>query len=149
MSGQDANQIPVFQLQLHHDKVQVPTEFDLRKLARKYLIFPLKIITPSGRKKLLLAMANPFDHQAIQDVEFATGLGVMPVQADRVEIQWLIQVHYFGRKLSPVAIVQESDVTRDLFSQLEMTTDEQKQPDWLKHGLHTFSGVSSQTDQKS
>jgi len=137
-------QIPVFSLQIHHSKVQIPSEFDLKDLARKYLVFPLRSIQHLGRKKLLLAMVNPFDQKAIADVEFRSGVSVFPVQADRIDVQWLIQTHYFGRKLSPVATLNDTSVTHDLFAQLEMTTDEQKRPEWAKDGLQNFEVPSRQ-----
>src|SRR5262245_21152545 len=130
--------IPVFDLQTHHSKVEVPNSFDMKDLARKYGVFPLKAICQSGTKKLLLAMVNPHDHKAIADVEFRSGLNVIVVQADRVDVQWLIQTHYFGRRLSPVANIHATAVSYDLFSQLEMTTGEQQKPDWAVDGLQAF-----------
>lgn len=130
--------IPVFDLQTHHSKVQIPTGFDMKDLARKYMIFPLKAVSQNGRKCVLLAMVNPHDQKAIADVEFRSGLTVIAVQADRVDVQWLIQTHYFGRRLSPVANVHATAVSHDLFAQLEMTTDEQEKPSWAKDGLQSF-----------
>ena len=51
-------------------------------LARKYTCLPLKAEGTS----LLLAMANPWDYAAIQDVQFASSLTVRPVVASRTEI---------------------------------------------------------------
>jgi len=134
-------QIPVFNLQSHHAKVQVPAEFEMKDLCRKYFVFPLKLINSNGTKRLLLAMLNPQDHRAIADVEFRSGVSVMPVQADRVDINWLIQTHYFGRKLSPVAQVDEGDISHDVFAQLELTTDEQKKPEWVDQSIRAYEKV--------
>jgi len=139
--------IPVFDLQTHHQKVQVPTEFDLRDLSRKYHIFPLKVISQNGRKRLLLAMANPYDHQAILDAEFRAGINVIPVQADQKDIQWLVQTHYFGRKLSPEPSEMEREVTHDVFQQLEMTTDAQKRPEWVSEMLKPFTDGESEKSE--
>lgn len=139
-----ARQVPVFNLQMHHSKVEVPFEFDMRDLAKKYSVFPLKLIQHQGQKRLLLAMVNPFDHQAIRDVEFRSNFTVMPVQADRVDVQWLIQVHYYGRKLSPTASAVSEQVSHDVFAQLEMTTDEQKRPEWVRDGLQAFNSAESE-----
>lgn len=133
-----APQIPVFNLQAHHAKVQVPTDFDMRDLARRYSVFPLKVVAHNGMKRLLLAMVNPHDAKAISDIEFRSGITILPVQADKVDIHWLIQTHYFGRKLSPVAHVAQSDVIHDTFQQLEITTGEQDRPDWLRDGLQAY-----------
>lgn len=141
------SQIPVFNLQAHHEKVHVPMEFDMRDLSRKYNVFPLKLVSHSGLKRLLLAMVNPRDSRAIADVEFRAGVTVMPVQADRIDIQWLTQTHYYGRKLSPVASVGEMDVTHDLFKQLEITTNEQEKPDWLASELRAYE-ISQEPESK-
>ncbi len=133
-----APQIPVFNLQAHHAKVEVPTEFDLRDLARRYSVFPLKVVVRDGLKRLLLAMVNPHDARAISDIEFRSGVTVLPVQADKVDIHWLIQTHYFGRKMSPVAQTEGAEVIHDTFQQLEITTGEQARPDWVQDGLQAY-----------
>lgn len=135
-------QIPVFNLQSHHAKVQVPAEFEMKDLCRKYNVFPLKLVIINGSKRLLLAMLNPLDHRAIADCEFRSGVSVLPVQADKVDIQWLIQTHYFGRKLSPVAQVDEEDVSHDVFAQLELTTDEQKKPEWVDQSTRAYEATN-------
>ncbi len=132
------NQMPVFDLQVHHSKVSVPTEFDIRDLSKKYHVFPLKVIVQNDRRKVLLAMRNPFDQVAVRDVEFRSGMSVVPVQADEKDIQWLVQVHYYGRKLSPSPSTEEREVSHDVFAQLEMTTDAQKAPEWLDATLKPF-----------
>ena len=52
------------------------------ELARKHICLPLKI----DGKSLVLAMTDPSDYDAIQDVQFASGLLVRPVVASRTEI---------------------------------------------------------------
>lgn len=134
----DKTLIPTFDLQKHNGKVKVPTEFDLRDLSKKHSIFPLKIVTQNGRRRLLLAMRNPADQQLIYDVEFRAGMPVLPVQADEVDIQWLIQKHYFGRQLTPTPLERPREFTHDLFEQLTMTTDAQEQPDWITEALQPY-----------
>jgi type IV pilus assembly protein PilB len=51
-------------------------------LAHKHLCLPLKV----EGKVLILAMANPADYDAIQDVQFVSGYTVRPVVASRTEI---------------------------------------------------------------
>jgi hypothetical protein len=133
------NTIPMFDLQMHHDKVEVPTEFDLRDLSKKYSVFPLKVIFLNGRRRLLLAMKNPFDHQAILDVEFRAGMSVMAVQADDKDIQWLIQTHYFGRKLSPTPSQNADEFTHDVFAQFELASKVQNDPRWMSDSLKPFT----------
>jgi type IV pilus assembly protein PilB len=52
------------------------------KIAIKHQCLPLKV----EGSKLVLAMANPADYDAIQDVQFVSGLTVHPVVATRTEI---------------------------------------------------------------
>ncbi|MDB5037844.1 MAG: hypothetical protein JWQ35_1372 [Bacteriovoracaceae bacterium] len=125
--------VPVFDLQTHHSRVEVPTDFDLRDLAKKYSVFPLKVIIMDGRRRLLLAMKNPFDQKPVLDVEFRSGMSVVPVQADEQDIVWLMQTHYFGKKLSPRPSAHTEDVTHDVFEQFEMM------PDWKSQTIKPFS----------
>ncbi|MBI3329544.1 MAG: Flp pilus assembly complex ATPase component TadA, partial [Nitrospinae bacterium] len=60
------------------------------ELARKHACLPLKVEGNS----LLLAMANPWDYEAIQDVQFASSLMVRPVVASRTEVLDAIEAHY-------------------------------------------------------
>jgi type IV pilus assembly protein PilB len=59
-------------------------------LARKHEVLPLNI----ENKQLVLAMANPTDFEALQDVEFAAGMRVKTVVASRTEIADAIEQHY-------------------------------------------------------
>jgi len=52
------------------------------KIALKYQCLPLKI----EGTRLVMAMANPADYDAIQDVQFVSGFTVQPVVATRAEI---------------------------------------------------------------
>jgi type IV pilus assembly protein PilB len=60
------------------------------KVALKYQCLPLKI----EGQKLVMAMANPADYDAIQDVQFMSGYTVQPVVAMRSEILDGIQEMY-------------------------------------------------------
>jgi type IV pilus assembly protein PilB len=60
------------------------------RLAAKHTCLPIRF---SG-KTLVLAMANPLDRAAIQDVEFASSRKVQPVIASRTEILNGIRQHY-------------------------------------------------------
>jgi type IV pilus assembly protein PilB len=68
------------------DAVKVVPE----EIARKHMCLPLKM----EGKTLVVAMANPSDYDAIQDVQFAAGLTVKPVVASRTEILDGIEEHY-------------------------------------------------------
>lgn len=75
------------------------------ELARKYLCVPVKIeeATNGGlgaggggkrRPTLVLAMANPTDFTAMQDVEFASGCTLKPVVSTRTELLDAIEKYY-------------------------------------------------------
>ncbi len=117
--------IPTFDLQTHHEKVEVPKEFDLRDLAKKYSVFPLKVIQMNGRRRLLLAMRNPYDNNAILDVEFRAAMPVVSVLANEGDIQWLIHTHYYGRKIAPTPSMSDPTIVfQDVFEQLETSIKE-------------------------
>ena len=64
-------------------------------LARKYNAVPVRIKDDSsGRQNLLVAMSNPLDMKAIEEIEFASGIKVLPVLAKDSQIQALIRRYY-------------------------------------------------------
>ena len=84
------------------------------RLARKYLCLPMAI---EGRV-LTVAMMNPIDYQAIQDIEFASALAVRPLVATRTEILDGIEERYgaedrIGSFLANVPDVQDIQITSD------------------------------------
>ncbi len=60
------------------------------KTARKHLCLPLSV----EGKTIVIAMADPTDLHAIQDIEFASGLGVRPVVASHTELADGIEERY-------------------------------------------------------
>jgi hypothetical protein len=64
-------------------------------LARKYHAVPIQIKEgTSGKRNLLLAMSNPMDVSAIEEIEFATGIKVVPVLAKDSQIHVMIRRYY-------------------------------------------------------
>ncbi len=61
-----------------------------QEMAAKHTCLPVKL----EGKALVLAMANPADFEAIQEIEFSTGLSIRPVVASRTEILDGIETHY-------------------------------------------------------
>ncbi|MBI1956806.1 MAG: Flp pilus assembly complex ATPase component TadA [Acidobacteria bacterium] len=59
-------------------------------LARRHLCIPLRV---EGRT-LLLAMANPTDYKALQEIEFTVGRNLKVLVCTRTEVQDAIQKHY-------------------------------------------------------
>jgi hypothetical protein len=64
-------------------------------LARKYHAIPVQLKEESpGKKNLLVAMSNPMDVNAIEEIEFAAGIKVVPVLAKDSQIHALIRRYY-------------------------------------------------------
>jgi hypothetical protein len=113
-----AETIPSFDLQRHHSWVELPTDFDMRDLVRKFLVFPLKIVRVDNQSRLLLAMRDCFHQEAIQEVEFRSGLKVIPVLASELDIRWLVHRHLYGRSLTPTPSFRTRIETDGLFENL-------------------------------
>ncbi|MBN1881260.1 MAG: hypothetical protein JW885_03720 [Deltaproteobacteria bacterium] len=65
------------------------------KLVRKHTAVPVQIQKDSlGKNTLLLAMSNPMDINAIEEIGFATGMKVSPVLAKDSQIHALIRRYY-------------------------------------------------------
>lgn len=134
--------IPSFDLQRHHNKVRLPEDIDIREISIKHHVFPIKLVNQSGRKRLLLAMRNPNDQELIYEIEFRAGVTVVPVYADDIDIQWLIQKHYYGRPLTPTPTNKPREVTHDMFEQLSIVTDASLRPDWINENIEMYEDRS-------
>jgi type IV pilus assembly protein PilB len=77
------------------------------KLARKYTCLPLRL----EGKTLVLAMADPSDYAAIQDVEFSASLKVRPVVATHSEIGDAVEEHYDPEDRIGTFLLNVPDVT--------------------------------------
>jgi len=60
------------------------------ELARKHICIPIKV----EGKSLVVAMANPSDFGALQDLQFASGMNIRPVVASRTEIVDSIEQYF-------------------------------------------------------
>ena len=60
------------------------------KLARKYNLLPISV----DGKVLTVAMLDPLDFEALDDIRFATGYKVKPVATTRTELIHAIDIHY-------------------------------------------------------
>ncbi len=50
-----------------------------KETAKKFKAVPVKVGEVGGKKTLFVAMANPLDLTAIEEIQFASGLRVQPV----------------------------------------------------------------------
>lgn len=101
------------------------------KLAKKYLLIPLYF----EGKALVVAMSDPLNLNAIDDVSFSAGLQVKPCVATPSDIAEAIRLHYHisqpiedllvGLKVKadrPVEVLEEIDVERDISEQVKKSS---------------------------
>lgn len=101
------------------------------KLARKYLLVPLYF---EGRA-LVIAMSDPLNLNAIDDVSFSVGLQVKPCVATPTDIAEAIRLHYHisqpiedllvdlkVKADKPVEVLEEIDTERDLSEQVKKSS---------------------------
>ena len=65
-----------------------------KKMAEKYMAVPVKLMEEANKKVLLVAMSNPMDMSAIEEIQFALGLRVQPVLARSKDINFSLHHHY-------------------------------------------------------
>lgn len=86
------------------------------ELAHRYEVFPVKKIG----KTLVLAMSNPSDIYAIDDVSFNTGFDILPRVASSIDIKKFINEHYpVSKQLSSIKDLEE-DLKEDLEEDFEL-----------------------------
>ncbi|UCG91046.1 MAG: type IV-A pilus assembly ATPase PilB [candidate division WOR-3 bacterium] len=88
------------------------------ELAAKYLVIPVKRY---GRK-LTLAMVNPGDVAAIEDIKFATGFEIEPVVATDEAILKVVQSHYHVQKLL-TDVMHEIETADSLGAQVQVVDE--------------------------
>jgi hypothetical protein len=69
---------------VHLEQISVPPEVIRlmpKETAKKYKAVPVKVGEVGGKKTLFVAMDNPLDLTAIEEIQFAAGLKVQPVLA--------------------------------------------------------------------
>jgi len=92
-------------------------------LARKYTVVPVK----RNGSRLTLAMADPLDVVALDDVSIATGLGVSPVIATVTEIKAAIERAY-GIREHARGIIEEISPARSAPDDAEAAADRPDAP---------------------
>jgi hypothetical protein len=65
-------------------------------LVERFAVLPLALSEQAGRRVLRLAMADPLDHGAVEEVEFQTGCRVIAELAPCSELTQVIEQHYRG-----------------------------------------------------
>jgi Type II secretion system (T2SS), protein E, N-terminal domain len=78
-----------------------------RRIAEQYEVFPIALREqPNGRRLLLLAMADPLNAVAIDEIGFTTDTIVKPAIAQISSLEQAIKKHYYGARLdiAPLAL---------------------------------------------
>ena len=96
-------QIPMVDL----SKVQIdPRAVSLvkRDVAERFEIFPIAVKELKGRKTLLLAMADPLNMAAVDEVAFTTDMTVRPAIAQISSLQAALERYYAGKQIEIPAL---------------------------------------------
>lgn len=95
-------------------------------LASKYLVVP---VSRFGRE-LTVAMINPGDLQAIEDIKFATGFEVNPVVAFEDAVLQIIEKHYHVQKLLS-DVMYEIETAEAGEAKVQLVEEEQREQEDL------------------
>jgi type IV pilus assembly protein PilB len=112
-------------------KTKEPSEAVLKLLpgdiAAKYLVVP---VSRFGRK-LTLAMLNPHDMEAIEDIKFATGFEIEPVVAHLDDIVKIIENHYHIQRIFSDVMyeIELAEATDDGVAKQKVEVRERKEED--------------------
>ena len=68
-----------------------------RRVAEKYKVIPVGFKLEGRTKKLIVAMANPSNLEAIDTVAFITGYSIDPIFAREEHLEWIIR-HYYNKR---------------------------------------------------
>lgn len=81
-----------------------------RRLAEQYDVVPIGLREqPNGRRMLLLAMADPLNATAVDEIAFTTDTIVKPAIAQISSLQQTIRRHYYGERVevAPLTMVKQ------------------------------------------
>lgn len=85
-----------------------------RRLAEQYDVLPIALREqPNGRRLLLLAMADPLNATAIDEIGFTTDTIVKPAIAQISSLEQAIRRHYYGQRVevSPLSMQRKGVAT--------------------------------------
>ncbi|RKD23885.1 type II secretion system protein GspE [Ammoniphilus oxalaticus] len=101
-------QLGIPHVQLHRQRLDDQTIHLIdEQLAKKYHVLPLRI----QEGKMVVAMSDPLDYYAIDEIRLNTGYPVSPVIAMRDELNRAINKHYSGQQSMMDAIVGMTEET--------------------------------------
>lgn len=84
-----------------------------RRLAEQYDVFPIALKEQqNGRRFLLLAMADPLNATAIDEIGFTTDTIVKPAIAQISSLEQAIRLHYYGQRTDVAPVARSSAAVR-------------------------------------
>jgi hypothetical protein len=97
------------------------------KTAERFNLIPLSLVEPGPdgppRRTLVVAMSDPTNLTALDEVQFSSGCEVRPVVSGDGAIQHAIRVHYYGERVEPEATpIQMQDSMGDTGEHWEIMT---------------------------
>ncbi len=86
-----------------------------KEVAEKYMLMPVASKSSAGSYTVLIAMADPLDLGAIDEIQFSTGMKVKAGIAQEGAIWRAIQIYYYGNKsISPKIDTTNEPIKIDL-----------------------------------
>ena len=91
-------------------------------LARKHILFPFK----KSQYRILVAMVDPYDLEAIEEVYLATGLSVLPRKARAKEIVEKINYYYDPKNITEARKIIELEARKKAEAEAKQKAEEEK-----------------------
>jgi hypothetical protein len=113
-------------------------------VAKKYIALPVKRDDSSGKRRLFVAMSDPIDLAAIEEMQFVTGMRIVPVLCKESEILPAVE-RYYGE-------VAKGEVTDDLTAWMKERSQRGKKSDqdkWLNDAVSRGKPGEPRTLEKS
>jgi len=66
------------------------------QMARTNRIVPLAVKDIRGKKRLVVATSDPTNYKVLDELQFKTGLPILPMVTSDSDIEWFIRRHYMG-----------------------------------------------------
>lgn len=98
------------------------------QVARAQRIVPLAVKEIKGKKRLVVATSDPTNFKAMDELQFRSGLPILPMVCPDSDVEWFIRKHYLGETdslplnyvsgISPMPETQDKDFQVDPVSSI-------------------------------
>lgn len=99
-------------------------------IAKKYTVIPVEIKETGGKKELFVAMADPTDFMAIDELSFLTGNKIKPVIATKTQLESVISKYYDGKgwiRVEPLKELEKKNGDEEMEIIHEISLKEKKE----------------------